>query len=92
MSLDKSIEHGKEKRKPYRGAKAIDCTCRNHGSCEWCKRNRLFKFRDKLRCENGWWVMEFTYGEDLGEWCANHDFYERECEESYSYEDDEEGE
>lgn len=47
MSLDKSIEHGKEKRKPYRGAKAIDCTCRNHGSCEWCKRNRLFKFRDK---------------------------------------------
>ena len=24
MSLDKAIEHGKEKRKPYRGAKAID--------------------------------------------------------------------
>lgn len=32
--------------------------------------------------------MEFTYGEDLGEWYANHDFYERECEESYSYEDE----
>lgn len=42
MSLDKSIEHGKEKRKPYRGAKAIDCTCRNHGSCEWYKNNRLY--------------------------------------------------
>lgn len=47
MSLDKAIEHGKEKRKPYRGSKAIDCTCRNHGSCEWCKENRKHKFRDK---------------------------------------------
>ena len=43
MSLDKAIEHGKEKRKPYRGAKAIDCTCRNHGSCTWCRYNRLHK-------------------------------------------------
>ena len=47
MSLDKAIEHGKEKRKPYRGSKAIDCTCRNHGSCPWCKENRKHKFRDK---------------------------------------------
>lgn len=43
MSLDKAIEHGKEKRKPYRGAKAIDHTCRNHGSCPWCTKNRQFK-------------------------------------------------
>ena len=43
MSLDKAIEHGKEKRKPYKGIKAIDCTCRNHGSCEWCKSNRLYQ-------------------------------------------------
>ena len=43
--LDKAIEHGKEKRKPYRGAKAIDCSCRNHGSCDWCKSNRLYKFK-----------------------------------------------
>jgi len=41
MSLDKAIQYGKEKRKPYTGAKAIDRTCRNHGSCEWCKTNRL---------------------------------------------------
>ena len=47
MSLDKSIEHGKEHRKPYRGSKAIDCTCRNHGTCDWCRKNRLHKFRDK---------------------------------------------
>lgn len=40
MSLDKAIKHGKEKRKPYRGSKAIDQTCRNHGGCAWCESNR----------------------------------------------------
>ena len=41
MSLDKAIEHGKEKRKPYKKPKSIDATCRNHGSCEWCRGNQL---------------------------------------------------
>ena len=43
MSLDKSIQSGKSRRKPYRGAKAIDGTCRNHGSDKWCHRNRTHK-------------------------------------------------
>jgi len=43
MSLNKAIKHNKEHRKPYTGAKAIDCACRNHGSCEWCKQNRLYQ-------------------------------------------------
>lgn len=47
MSLDKAIEHGKENRKPYRKSKAIDRTCRNHGACLWCERNRRHKMRDK---------------------------------------------
>ena len=47
MSLNQSILHGKEKRSPYRGAKAIDRTCRNHGSCDWCRCNRQHKFWDK---------------------------------------------
>ena len=47
MSLDKAIEHGKERRKQYRHSKAIDHSCRNHGSCPWCQQNRLHKFRDK---------------------------------------------
>lgn len=47
MGQDKAIEHGKEKRKQYHGSKAIDRSCRNHGSCPWCKENRLHKFRDK---------------------------------------------
>ena len=43
MSLDKSIQHGKEHRKPYRGAKAVDSTCRNNGGCPWCCGNRTYK-------------------------------------------------
>ena len=43
MSLDKAIEHNKEHRKPYRGAKACDKTCRNHGSDDWAKDNRLYR-------------------------------------------------
>lgn len=52
MSLDKSINHGKEHRKPYYGSKSFDRTCRNHGSCDWCKENRLHKFRDKHPAED----------------------------------------
>lgn len=44
MSLDKAILHNKEKRKPYTNSKAIDCSCRNHGSCEYCKGNRLYQY------------------------------------------------
>lgn len=43
MSLDKAILYQKEHRKPYRGAKAYDCSCRNHGTCGWCLENRLYK-------------------------------------------------
>ncbi len=48
MSLHKAIKSGKEHRveygtkgQPY--AKAVDSTCRNHGSCSWCAGNRLYK-------------------------------------------------
>ena len=50
--LDKAIASGKEHRKPYRGSKAIDCTCRNHGSCIWCRNNRLYsrkKIEEKFK-------------------------------------------
>ena len=43
MSLDKAIQHGKEKRKQYRGAKAIDPACRNHGDDNWSKSNRTIQ-------------------------------------------------
>ena len=47
MALDKAIRSGKEHRKPYYGSKTIDYTCRNHGSCPYCKQNRRHKFLDK---------------------------------------------
>ena len=40
MGLEKAILHGKEHRKPYRGSKRFDGTCRNHGGCPWCESNR----------------------------------------------------
>ena len=44
MSLDKAIQYNKEHRKIYYGSKAIDCSCRNNGTCEWCKNNRLYQY------------------------------------------------
>lgn len=48
MSLDKAIEHKKEHRKQYKGAKAVDRTCRNHGGCNWCRENRTIKYARKI--------------------------------------------
>ncbi len=48
MSLEKSISSGREHRKPYRKAKAVDKTCRNHGTCVWCRENRLHSVRKTL--------------------------------------------
>lgn len=43
MGLEKAIEHGKEKRKPWRGSKQWDCSCRNNGFCDYCKSNRTIQ-------------------------------------------------
>ena len=48
MSLNKAIEHGKEKRKPYRKAKKVSKLCRNHGACSWCVSNRTYKNRKRM--------------------------------------------
>lgn len=47
MSLDKAIQHGKERRKEYRGWKAYDPSCRNHGSDEWFVANRKYKYKKR---------------------------------------------
>ena len=47
MSLDKAIKYGKEKRKQYRGGKACDPMCRNHGGCTWCRDGRLHKHKKR---------------------------------------------
>lgn len=48
MSLDKSIKHGKERRKQYRGVKAYCKMCRNHGGCDYCRDNRLHSNKKRL--------------------------------------------
>lgn len=48
MSLNKAIEHHKEHRKPYHGAKAVNKSCRNHGSCPYCQKNRTYSTRKTL--------------------------------------------
>ena len=53
MSLDKAIKYGKEFRKPYYGAKAFDSTCRNHGSDDWAKENRMIQSKkEKEKAES----------------------------------------
>ena len=52
MAMHKAIKSGKEHRveygtkgQPY--CKAVDPTCRNHGSCLWCLGNRTNKEKNK---------------------------------------------
>lgn len=47
MGLEKAIASGKEHRKKFRGAKAVDGTCRNHGSCTYCMGNRLYRTKKR---------------------------------------------
>lgn len=62
MALDKSVQHGKEKRKPYRGSEAVDRTCRCHGGCPWCLGNRLYRaLREQARIDEE--LKEFRKGE-----------------------------
>ena len=67
MGLEKAIISGKEHRKPFRGAKAVSKSCRNHGGgyrqeCPWCLKNRTY--RDLVRKskaiseEHAFWFSE----------------------------------
>ena len=36
----------REHRSEYRStAKRVDKSCRNHGSCPWCRGNRMYKYK-----------------------------------------------
>lgn len=47
--LNKSIEHGKEYRKPYKGSKGFAASCRNNGGCPFCFGNRMHKNMKRLQ-------------------------------------------
>lgn len=64
MSFKKTIQYGKEKREPYRGSKRWAASCRNHGSCDYCRSNRThFDKKARMRVEGqedewfGYWGM-----------------------------------
>lgn len=63
MSFNKSIISGKEHRKPWIGknkSKNIDHSCRNHGSCIYCKNNRLYqRLKTDMKTENALKDIEF---------------------------------
>lgn len=61
MGLWKSIQHRKEKRKPYYGSRRFDLSCCNHGSCPWCYSNRMYQQR-KLDVTAKQELMEFANG------------------------------
>jgi hypothetical protein len=52
MTLGKAIEHGKEHRKPYRGSKRFDRSCRNHQGCPYCEGNRKHSSKVKEDAAN----------------------------------------
>lgn len=45
MAFDNFYPNRKDRRKPYRGAKSFDRSCRNNGSCSYCRSNRLHATR-----------------------------------------------
>lgn len=48
MSLEKAIQHNKEKRKPYYDSRRFDYHCRNNGKCSWCKNSRTHRNKRKI--------------------------------------------
>jgi hypothetical protein len=66
MSLEKAIYHGKEKRKPYYDSRRFDWSCKNHGSCAYCRCNRTIQSKRQKTNKNldeqvneyfGYWYM-----------------------------------
>jgi hypothetical protein len=67
MPLDKSIEHGKDWRRPYRGSAAFDYSCRHGGGCKYCTKERRFSgvkasHRASLHEQVGEWLENVAKG------------------------------
>ena len=80
MSLEKAIENKKEKRKPYRGSKAFARSCRNHGNCSWCERDRLIsdtKARMRLEGQEDEFFGYWNFADPFDVIC---DYYDEKLE------------
>jgi hypothetical protein len=47
MGFDKDYPNRKDRRKAYKGAKAVDKQCRNNGRCSYCSGNRTYANRKR---------------------------------------------
>jgi hypothetical protein len=64
--LDKGIEHNKEFRRPYRGSKRSDFSCRNHGGCPRCYNDfTLSKRKLKQRIKE---ELKYGYRDEDSSW------------------------
>ena len=43
MSFDNDYNNRKDIRNKYKDGRSFDRTCRNHNSCPWCTRKRLYR-------------------------------------------------
>lgn len=62
--LGKAIDNKKEYRKPYRGSKRFDRSCRNHGSCPYCQEGRTHfdkKARSRTEGQIDEWFGYWNY-------------------------------
>lgn len=68
MSFDNHhYPNRKDHRAEYHGSKAFDRSCRNHGSCKHCERNRLRHYATAPSLEEG-----------LLDWEEDHDSSEND--------------
>lgn len=58
MSFDVEHINRKDHRKPYFGSKQFDTSCRNHGSCDYCKGNRTHKNAKRKEATN--WKLYYS--------------------------------
>lgn len=63
MAFHNQYPNRKDHRRPYRGSKRFDNTCRNHGSCGYCQGNRTnFDRRARARADEA--LRDFLHGND----------------------------
>lgn len=70
MSFDNYYPNRKDHRSKYYDSRDVDRTCRSHGSCPWCKDNRLYKRRkmeEDLDYEDDGQPDDYTEFQDLAQ-------------------------
>ena len=67
MSFDNKYPNRKDRRKPYRKAKAFDRSCRNHGACPYCESGRKYPDKRRAPADEDLQIREALTGPSLAE-------------------------